>query len=96
MLDLYKNKYNEKTLKENIYSVFLLDILKTQTISSDFALTYILNKNFQLTKEEEDISIEDVFFYQPQLKKTDLLEKFKSGIRRKDSFGSFESFLEKN
>ena len=32
MIDLYNNKFDRKTLKDNIYAVKLIDILKTQTI----------------------------------------------------------------
>ena len=32
MLDLYNNKYDRKTLKDNIYALKLIDILKTQTL----------------------------------------------------------------
>jgi hypothetical protein len=73
MLDLYNRQYTMKELKEHIYAVNLLDILKTQKITSDFALKYILNKNFQLTKEEESITMEDVFFYQPHLRTREFL-----------------------
>jgi len=41
MLDLYNNKYDRKTLKDNIYAVKLIDILKTQTIDVTFAVRYI-------------------------------------------------------
>ena len=68
MLDLYNNKYDLEILKQNIYAVNLIDILKTQTLTSDFVQKYILNKNFQLTKEEEDITIMDVIKYQPHFK----------------------------
>jgi hypothetical protein len=43
MLDLYNNKYDRTTLKENIYAVKLIDILKTQTIDVKFAVRYILH-----------------------------------------------------
>ena len=36
MLDLYNNKYNRHDLKENIYAVKLIDILKTQKIDVNF------------------------------------------------------------
>ena len=44
MLDLYHNKYDRKTLKDNIYSIKLIDIIKTQKIDVKFAVRYILNK----------------------------------------------------
>ena len=45
MIDLYNNKYDRQTLKDHIYAVKLLDILKTQTIHVTFAVRDILNKN---------------------------------------------------
>lgn len=43
MLDLYNYKYDRQTLKDNIYSVKLIDIVKTQTIDVDFVVRYILH-----------------------------------------------------
>jgi len=96
MIDLYKKQYDEKTLKDHLFSISLIDILKTQKISSDFAFTYLLNKNFQITKEEELITVNDILFYQPHLKESNLLDLVRIGIRRKDSFGDFQTFSEKN
>ena len=73
-LDLYNNKYDMETLKKYIYAIHLLDILKTQKIDSYFAVKYILNKNYQLTKEEETITIETVLYYQPHISRIDLVE----------------------
>ncbi len=96
MIDLEKNKYDEVTLKKNIYAVSLLSILKTQTISEDFALTYILNKKFQLTEEERDITVYDVITYQPHLNLSSLTEKNNNDVRREDSVDDFQSYMEKN
>lgn len=96
MIDLYENKYDEATLKMNIYAVSLLSILKTQTISEDFALTYILNKKFQLTKEERNITVYDVITYQPHLNLSSFIEKAESDVRREDSVEDFQSYMEKN
>lgn len=95
MLDLKNKQYDLNTLKENIYAIHLLDILKTQTITHEFALKYILNKNYQLTKEEEDITIKDVLFYQPHLQEDELIEKNRS-LTKIDSFENFDSFSNKN
>ena len=45
MLELYHNKYDRKTLKNNIYNIKLIYIIKTQKIDVTFAVRYILNKN---------------------------------------------------
>ena len=62
--DLYKNMYDYDTLKANIYCVSLMDILKTQKLNSDFCVKYILNPHFQLTQEEQKITLEIVKKYE--------------------------------
>ena len=90
--DLYKNKYDYETLKTNIYVVSLLDILKTQKLTSDFCVKYILNKNYQFSKEEEDINIQTIKKYQPHL--LDIDNKiFKKRI---DSVEDFESYMKRH
>jgi hypothetical protein len=74
LLDLKNNKYNLDILKENIYAINLLEILKTQIIDEEFAVNYILNILFQFLPEEETITLMDVIKYQPQLNR-DLLHK---------------------
>jgi hypothetical protein len=59
-MDLYKNKYDLETLKRNIYFFNLIDILKTQHLTPRFVVHYVLNNHYQLTKEEEQITIEKV------------------------------------
>ena len=91
MIDLYKKKYDYETLKTNIYVVSLLDILKSQTLTSEFCVKYILNKDFQFTKEEQEINIETIKKYQPHLldidnkilkKRIDRVEDFESYMNR--------------
>ena len=67
MVDLYNNKYNRQTLKDNIYAVKLIDILKTQTLDVTFVVRYILNTNYQFSGEDKAITIETVLKYQPHL-----------------------------
>lgn len=67
MLDLYNKKYDQNTLKNNIYELNLIDILKTQKIDSSFVAKYILNKKYQLLKEETDITPKMVLLYQPHI-----------------------------
>ena len=73
MIDLYNNQYDTKTLIDNIYSLNLLDILKTQILDIPFIITYILNTNYQLSAEEETINITMIMLYQPHINKNDLL-----------------------
>lgn len=75
-LDLQKNKYSMNVLRENIYALHLLEILQTQTIDEEFAVNYILNKNYQLTNMEKNITINDVLFYQKHIKPEELMRLF--------------------
>ena len=61
MIDLYNNKYNRQTLKDNIYSVKLIDILKTQTLDVTFVVRYILNINYQFSKEDQAINTSRIY-----------------------------------
>jgi hypothetical protein len=92
MLDLYNNQYDLTTLKEHIYAVSLWDILKTQKLTRDFCVKYILNKNYQLTKEEEMIHFKDVLRLQPHIDKRDLLVGIVNYSPDDDSYEDFESF----
>lgn len=100
--DLYKNQYNYETLKTNIYAVSLLDILKTQQLTGEFCIKYILNPNFQLSEQDEKITIELVKFLQPHISDEDFLiasinaDNKKSRKQRIDSFEDFESFSNKS
>ena len=90
MLDLYVNKYDMATLTKNIYAISLIDILKTQTITEDFAFNYILNKKYQLTKEEEDINFTPVFYFQPHLINSNLFVRCLLNEEKKDDWNEFE------
>lgn len=99
MLELYNNQYDYDTLKNNIYSVSLMTVLKTQKLTADFCIKYILNADFQFTEEDKSITIDMVKQYQPHLSTLDL---FYAEIRatdnkllgkRIDSFEDFESYM---
>ena len=91
MLDLYNNKYSRKILKKNIYSLNLMDILKTQKIDVTFAVRYILNKKYQFTEEEEKITNEIVLFYQPHITLLSLIQTKFFYKSDDDSVSDFES-----
>ena len=74
ILDLDNNQYEMSVLKTNIYAIHLWDILRTQKIDAYFATYYILNTCYQLTDEEETITLEDVLRLQPHITR-DLLTK---------------------
>jgi tellurite resistance protein len=72
MLDLYNNKYDRKTLKENIYVVKLIDILKTQILDITFIVCYILSDLYQLSDDDKKINVDMVLKYQPHIKREEL------------------------
>ena len=96
MIDLYNNKYDRQTLKDHIYAVKLLDILKTQTIDVTFAVRYILNKNYQFLDEDEKLTIQDVLFYQPHITKNSLIIEMFKYKRDDDSVDDFETVANRN
>jgi hypothetical protein len=95
MLDLYNKKYDRNTLKDNIYSVKLIDILKTQTIDASFAAKYILNKKYQLHCEDK-ISIPIVLIYQPHIDANLLIKIMKNYDSDDDSVADFETVSKKS
>jgi len=100
--DLHKNTYELSELKANIYAVSLLDVLKTQKLTADFCVKYILNPNFQLTSEDEAITVDNVKEFQPHITKEELViaqveaAKKRRNKQRVDSFEDFESYANRN
>ena len=90
MLDLYNKKYDRKTLKENIYAVKLLDIIKTQTIDVKFAVRYILNKKYQLN-DDDNLSAPDVLKYQTHITYQELQNALIEYDSDDDSVADFET-----
>jgi hypothetical protein len=95
MLDLYNNKYDRKTLKEHIYEVKLIDILKTQTLDMSFIVCYILNDLYQLHREDMNISVEDVIKYQPHINKKELEKALLTYDSDEDSVEDFQTYSER-
>jgi hypothetical protein len=97
-LDLYNNLYDYKTLKDNIYGVSLLDILKTQRVTKEFCVKYILNSSFQILDQDKKITIHDVLRFQPHIEETELknliveTENQKRLGKRIYSFDDFEYY----
>ena len=92
MLDLQNKQYSMQTLKENIYAHNIWDILKTQILTKEFCVKYILNKNYQMTEEEEKITFKDVLKLQPHIDKKELLVGIINYSPEDDSYEDFESF----
>ena len=72
-------KQSIKHLIMNIYYYNLVDILKTQTLTEEFTVNYILNPIYQLTENEKQITFLDVLQYQPHLNKNKLLQLYVIG-----------------
>lgn len=102
MIDLYSNQYDYETLKANIYVVSLVDVLKTQKLTADFCVKYILNTDFQLRDEEETITISMVKTYQPHILDIDFVNAIIRATNKKllgqriDSIEDFESYMNKH
>jgi len=96
MIDLYNNKYDRQILKDNIYAVKLIDILKTQIIDVTFAVRYILNKNYQFLEEDENIDVKTVLFYQPHITKIALIIEMIKYKPADDSVDDFEMVANRN
>lgn len=96
MLDLYNIKYDRKTLKENIYAVKLIDILKTQDLDITFIVRYILSDLYQLHKEDQKISVETVILYQPHINKEELNKALLDYNSDDDSIEDFQTYSERN
>lgn len=92
MLDLYNKQYDMQTLKEHIYAHNIWDILKTQKLTKEFCVKYILNKNYQFTEEEEKITFKDVLSLQPHIDKRELLVGIVNYSPEDDSYEDFESY----
>jgi hypothetical protein len=91
MLDLYNNKYDRQTLKENIYAVKLMDILKTQTLDISFIVRYILSDLYQIHQEDKVISIYTVLKYQKHINEKELIETLNNYNSDDDSVEDFET-----
>jgi len=90
MLDLYNNKYDRQTLKDNIYAVKLIDVLKTQNIDVTFAVRYLLNDKYYLDDTDEKITSKMILFYQPHILKKDLFNEILRYNSDDDSIDDFE------
>jgi hypothetical protein len=95
MLDLYNKRYNRETLKKYIYSVRLIDIVKTQKLDITFIVRYILNTKYQLSEVDEYMNIETVLMYQTHINPDKLREAILNYSSDDDSIEDFESVSKK-
>jgi hypothetical protein len=94
MIDLYKNKYDRQTLKDNIYNVKLIDIIKTQKIDVSFAVKYILNERYQIHKED-NITAPILLQYQKHISYEELQKELELYDSDDDSVDNFEKVSNK-
>jgi len=95
MLDLYNIKYDRKTLKEHIYDVKLLDVLKTQILDLTFIVRYILSDLYQLTDEDRIIDVDMVLKYQKHIQREELINALNNYDSDEDSIEDFQSYSER-
>ena len=74
--ELQNKKYSIEKLIDNIYLFNLVDILETQDLTEEFIVNYILNPNYQLTKEEKSITILDVLKNQKKINENKLMRLY--------------------
>ena len=91
MLDLYNQKYSREILKKNIYSVKLIDILKTQKIDASFAVRYILNTKYQLHEDDLYITPNIILKYQTHITCYELKNEMLDYNSDDDSIEDFET-----
>jgi hypothetical protein len=96
MLDLYKNQYDRQILKDNIYAVNFLVLLKTQKIDATFAVRYILNKKYDLHDMYQKFTPELVVRLQPHIKIEDLRFEILNYDSDDDSVTDFETVSKKS
>jgi hypothetical protein len=83
--DLYKNNYDIQTLIDNISALSLITILRTQHLTYEFCINYILNEKYQIIEEEKYIDIFDVCIHQKHLKAVMFINKYTELANNKDN-----------
>lgn len=96
MLYLYNNKYDRDTLKQNIYDIELLDVLKSQTLDLLFIVKYILSDLYQFTDEDKGIDVDMVLKYQPHIQREKLMKALLEYNSDDDSVEDFQSYSERH
>lgn len=75
--DLIKNKYPISVLEDNIYDLSLMKILRTQILTPDFCVKYLLSEDYACCVEETYICDIDILRHQPHIKQIDLINSRK-------------------
>ena len=91
-LDLKNQKYPINDLIWNIYALDFLEVLKTQHLTEEFTVDYILNKDYQMTELEQMITIKTVLKCQPHLNNDRLKYLIREFDKKKRLFPDFEKY----
>ena len=92
MLNLKNQKYPINDLIWNIYAVDFLEVLRTQHLTEEFTVNYILNKDYQMTEIENRITIKTVLKCQPHLNNDRLKYLIREFDKSKRLFPDFEKY----
>jgi hypothetical protein len=76
-VSLEYNKYDISTLEDNIDKFSLWKLLKTQILTPDFCVKYILNEDYASCDEDTYICWHDVLQCQQHITKDDLINASK-------------------
>jgi DNA-dependent RNA polymerase auxiliary subunit epsilon len=91
MLDLYNKQYDRQTLKDNIYAIDFLDLLKTQKIDASFAVRYLLNEKYDLDDKYNIITPELIVKFQHHIKISEIRNEILNYESDDDSVTDFET-----
>lgn len=78
-ISLEYNKYDISTLEENVKKFSLWKLLKTQTLTPDFCVKYILNEDYASCDEDTYICWQNVLQCQSHITKDELMGAIKKG-----------------
>lgn len=92
LLDLKTQKYPINDLIWNIYALDFLEVLRTQHLTEEFIVDYILNKDYQKTEIEQRININNVLKCQPHLNNDRLKYLIHDFDKSKRLFPNFEKY----
>ena len=91
-IDLKNQKYPINDLIWNIYALDFLEVLRTQHLTEEFIVDYILNKDYQKTEIEQRININNVLKCQPHLNNDRLKYLIRKFDKSKRLFPNFEKY----
>lgn len=82
---LYKKKYSIKELENALksdYNLNLYYILKTQKLTPEFCVNYLLSEKYSSCVEDNYISTNEIIINQPHINKNQLVELYNNSISK--------------